>query len=167
MKKAIFAAMAALGIVGSAAAQGYPYNFSVRGGVVFPIDRSYSNISSSFFGLGAEYTLDTSFIKGGETFLSLDYISKTLGRDKGSVLPFAINQRFFLGNQTFGARSYYYIGLGGAVVDFNGSDTVLGARFGVGRELNTQFFTEATLFVNDKSNGLRTTSFGLYLGFRF
>jgi hypothetical protein len=167
MNKAVFAAVAALGVVGSAHAQGYPYNFSVRGGVVFPIDSSYSNISSSFFGIGIDYTLATPIIKGGETFLSLDYHSKSLAKERGSVFPFAINHKWFGPANGENNRTYFFGGIGGTVVDFNGSNTVLSARLGAGLEFNQQLFTEAILFVPDKKSGIRATSFGLFLGYKF
>ncbi|GEM_PF-797803 len=167
MNKAIWAAVAAFGIVAGAQAQGYPYNFTVRGGVVFPIDSSYSNVSSTFFGVGIDYTFTSPLIKGGETYLSLDYHAKTFGKDKGSVFPIALNQRIFGKANSEGNRTYAFFGLGATVVDFAGSETVLGARLGVGIELSTSLIGEATLYLADKKNGVQPNSFGLFLGYKF
>ena len=55
MKKSILVALAVVGAAAAHADSTYPYNFSIRLGVVFPIDNSYSNISDSFAGAGLEY----------------------------------------------------------------------------------------------------------------
>lgn len=168
MKKLALVALATT-MVGTAFAQGntYPYNLSVRGGLVLPIDSSYSDISSSFFGLGIDYTFANSLLKGGETFLSVDYQSKTFGRDKGSVFPVAINQKFFIAQGANQTRSYYFVGLGASFIDFRGSTSAFSGRAGFGTELGEKLFAEATLFLSDRSGGVRPNAIGLFLGYRF
>lgn len=167
MNKLALAAFATLAISGAAMADTYPYNVSVRGGVVFPIDKSYSNISSTFFGVGVDIALNKSLFKGGETFISVDYQSKTLGRDKGSVFPIMLNQKFWGAGKLNGTRTYTILGLGAVVVDYTGSSTTIGGRAGLGLELSEQAFTEAVLTLSDKTGGLRANGLGFYIGYRF
>lgn len=175
----IAAAVAAFGVFGVASAQTaagsggendyYPYNFSVRGGIAFPIDDNYSNQASSLLALGVEYTFGKSLLPNGETYFSLDYLAKdvrTIGGD-GTVTPIAINQRFFLQRRADGNRTYAFVGLGASFVNYGQSNTVFSGRGGVGLELGPRIFTEATLFLGDNANGLRPDALAIYLGYRF
>jgi hypothetical protein len=166
MKKSILVALA---IVGAAAAQAdnYPYSFSVRGGVIFPIDSSWSRISDSFAGIGIDYAFEKSFIAGGETFLSLEYQGKDFGKSRGSVWPLTLNQKWYFGNEYQGRRPYYFAGVGIAFIDFAGSDTAAAFRIGAGKEFSEHVFAEATLQFTDKASGISANGLGLYLGYRF
>jgi hypothetical protein len=167
MKKSILVALAVVGAVSAHADDTYPYNFSIRLGVVFPVENSYSNISDSFAGVGLEYAFEKSFVAGGESYLSLDYQGKDFGKSKGSVMPLLLNQKWFVGNQEFGLRSYYFVGVGAAFVDYNGSDATIAARLGVGKEFNRNFFGELSLMLADQASGVRPNSVNAYVGWRF
>lgn len=164
----MLAAVAALGVVGAAQAQStYPYNIAVRGGLVFPIEDRFSDIGGSLLGLGVDYTLPRSLVKGGETYLSLDYISQTLGGED-RVWPIAINQKVYQSGGEFGKRTYAFVGLGGVIVDAQGADgTAFLLRGGLGKELGNNIFGEATLTLADKTDGFRANGLGLYIGYRW
>ncbi|RYG36636.1 hypothetical protein EON81_09175 [bacterium] len=145
----------------------YPYGISVRGGIVFPIERSFSDIfSPTLLGLGADYTMDRPLFKGGETFFSLDFFTSQIGR-KGNIVPLMINQRFYSNDKEMGGRTYGFIGLGVVFRDTPNNDATFGGRAGAGLELSERLFTEATLFLSSKRSGIGTNGIGLYVGYRF
>jgi hypothetical protein len=167
MKKSILVALAVVGAAAAHADSTYPYNFSIRLGVVFPIDNSYSNISDSFAGAGLEYAFEKSFVAGGESYLSLDYQGKDFGKTKGTVMPLCLNQKWFTGDQQLGLRSYYFLGVGAAFVDYNGSEAAACARLGVGKEFNQNLFGEISLLISDQAAAVRPNSINLYVGWHF
>jgi hypothetical protein len=167
MKKSILVALAVVGAVSAHADNTYPYNFSVRVGVVFPIENSYSNISDSFAGVGLEYAFEKSFVAGGESYLSLDYQGKDFGRSNGTVMPLCLNQKWYTGTQEYGTRTYYFVGVGAAFVDYNGTEAAVAARLGVGKEFNQNFFGEVTLMLADKASNIQPNSVSAYVGWRF
>jgi hypothetical protein len=172
-KKTLAALVAVLGISSVASAQSrdaidlYPYNFSVRAGAVFPIDSTFSRVGNTLIGLGFEYDFGRSLLAGGETYLSLDYQTAGFQGNRGSAFPIAINQRFYTGNREIGNRTYAFVGIGVTVVDVVSTDTVLSARGGVGLELGERTYAEGTLFIGDKTGGVRPNAIGLFLGYRF
>ncbi|RYG49728.1 hypothetical protein EON79_00270 [bacterium] len=162
------------GVAAVASAQGsktvgdtYPYGISVRAGVVFPIERSFSDFySPTLLGLGVDYTFNRPLFKGGETFFSLDFFTSQIGR-KGNVVPFMINQRFYSNARELGSRTYAFVGLGVVFRDTPNNDSTLGGRVGAGLELSNNVFTEATLFLSSKRSGIGSNGIGLYAGYRF
>ncbi|MGV3617843.1 MAG: hypothetical protein ACO1SV_21165 [Fimbriimonas sp.] len=165
------AVIAALGIAGAASAQTStidltPVGISVRGGVVLPLDSTLENLGTSLLGLGIEYTLPTSYLRTGETFLALDYFAPRFAGDKGSVFPLTINQRWY--NDVDAARrTYYFLGLGATFIDIVNSDVAIGVRGGFGTELGDRIFAEVAGYLSDKKGGARANAVGLYLGYRF
>ena len=170
--KALATLAAVVGVCGVASARqsdainAYPYGLSVRFGVGFPIDDNYSNMTNNLLGLGIEYQLNNSLLKTGETYLSLDYLSKDL-RGDNTVFPFLINQRFYSSSKTSGNRSYAFLGLGVSFVDDAGSTTVLSGKAGLGMELGERIFAEGAVYLGDRAHNIRPNALAVYLGYRF
>ncbi|CAN5705767.1 hypothetical protein BH11ARM2_BH11ARM2_07120 [soil metagenome] len=144
-----------------------PYGISVRGGVVFPLESSFSNaFNPTLLGLGAEYTLTNPIIKGGETFFAVDFFTSQIGR-KNNVFPVTINQRFYTSRRDYGSRTYGFIGLGIVFIDTPTNGNGFGGRFGGGIELGEHVYTEASVFLASKTNGIGANAAGVYLGYRF
>jgi hypothetical protein len=166
---------AVLGVSGLAAAQTpdyTPHNFSFRVGANFPLDDNLRDLGNALFALGADYRIDRPFWPGGETFFSLDWFGKSTTGSKGNVFPLMVNHKWFGGTgiqaPEEGRRSYFFAGLGAVFIDVGSSDTVLGARGGIGVELGPSFFAEGTLYLSDKSStNVRATSVAIWLGYRF
>ena len=147
---------------------GTPVNLSFRAGFVYSIDNVTRNVTGNLIGFGAEFYLERSLIPGGETTISLDWMGKGLNGDKGNMFPFMLNQRWYTGGDYESAnRTYYYIGVGVAIIDIFNTNTVAAARLGVGIEFGEHLFSEITLVYSDSSAGARASSFGVYLGYRF
>jgi hypothetical protein len=170
----LVAVAALVGLGGSAIAQNessridaYPYNLSIRGGVGLPIDENFRDFSKSLIAVGADYLLRRSLIKGGESYLSFDYIVKDTKNDTNRVIPIAINQKFYQGAEGEENRPYYFVGLGVTFVSENSSNTVLSGRAGIGLDLGERIFTEATLFLGDRAANIRPNLIGIYLGYKF
>lgn len=165
------AVMAALGLAGAASAQTRTLDFdlsgiSVRAGVTWSAEDDLKKYGSTFTGIGAEYTLAVPLMKGGETYLSADYITKRLFGERGSILGFTANQRWYLGSGN-GLRNYYFLGAGFAFVDYSSSEVAFFGRGGVGTELSDRIFAEAIGTVTPKAGGASGTTVGVYLGYRF
>ncbi len=157
---------ATLGVTAVASAQNTdytPHNFSFRLGTVFPLDHHLRDVNKTFLAIGADYKFNTQYLKNGETYFSLDYIAKAWTGEKGTMWPLMINQRF-MGKD----GSYWSLGAGAVNMNFSKSDTVFGARFGVGKNLGESIFVEGAFLWSDKSRGnVRATSLGFYIGYRF
>jgi hypothetical protein len=173
------AIVAALGVVGLASAQNSgqstldarPTNLTFRGGIVFPLDDNLRAVSDFFGGIGVDYLFPTQLIRGSETYLSLDWFAKGTNLRKGSVLPIALNQRFYLGRGIYNRefRNYFFIGAGVAVIDVGASSTRFMLRGGVGTELGPNIIAEGVLTLSDESrgSGVRANAIGAYIGYRF
>ncbi len=145
-----------------------PYDFSFRAGVVVPWDSDLRDIADSWIGIGIDYTFTKQFIRGSETFFSLDMITKSSQFQRGTYWPILLNQRFYFGQYEDEKRTYAIIGAGVVVVDVVSSDTVFGGRLGFGVELGPNMFLELNNFLSAASTGsITTNSSGLYLGYRF
>lgn len=147
-----------------------PYGFAVRGGLVLPIDSNFRSIENNFAGIGIDYALQTTLIKGTETYLSLDWIFKSAKANRNSIFPVNINFRFPLGNASEGGLNLYgFAGIGAVVFNLTNSNTQLGGRIGAGANINQNFFAEASFFFSDrlKNTSIKATSVGFYLGYRF
>lgn len=141
---------------------------SFKIGTVLPVDNKLSNFSNSFGSVGIEFNVPSSFSSNGESFLSLDYLSRNIGNfEKGGAVVASFNQRFFAPAR--GARqSYGFVGLGLGFTDFTSSDTVAVLRGGVGINLSLQTYIElaGTLTSTTANNGSLNTV-GFYFGYRF
>jgi len=168
------AAVTALGISATATAQtNYPgtaytpSNISVKIGVGVPIDSSLSDIVSTFMSVGGEFQLPTPLIKGGDTYFSVDWFTKSLS-GVPSFLNASINERYYLGSdKEVGRRKYAFLGVGIDFLNITNSDDVIAGRFGLGAELGENIFTEAALYVGDQANGIHPDVVALFLGYRF
>jgi hypothetical protein len=168
----IAATIAAIGITSVAAAQSptspelTPVNITIRGGIVLPLDSKLTDVGNTLLDLGAEYTLPTPLIKGGETFFSVDYWTKGLG-GHGSVIPLMINQRWFQGTDSQIRRRYFFVGAGVAFVDVTRSNTAIGVRGGIGQELSDHVVAEIAGYLSDRAGGARANAVTFSLGYRF
>lgn len=178
-KKFMAMALAAIGIVGGAFAQGSdtridatPSYLTFRGGIVFPLDDNLRESSDLFGGLGVDYEFPSQLIKGSLTYASLDWWFRTSNGDNGNVFPIAINQRFYgkSGNSMYpDGRSYFFVGLGVAIIDVAGkSSGKWMVRGGVGTEIGPNIIAEAiATFSDESSTKVRANGIGLYLGYKF
>ena len=171
------AALAALGISVVASAQlsssppvdFTPTNVSVKAGLALPLDSSLTNVAKTFIALGVEYQLPTSLVKGSETYLDLEWFTKSFQGERTNVLPFTINQRFYTGSESIpGQRKYVFVGAGVSFVDIGSSDTVISARAGFGAELSEQIFGEVAGYIGDQTgSGIKPNAVSFFLGYRF
>lgn len=166
------AAIAAFSIAGVASAQGgvtqdlTPVNVTVRLGVALPLDSALTDVGSTLIDLGAEYTIPTPLIKGGETYLSVDYWAKGIRGDKGSVVPLFLNQRWYRpGNQI--RRGYLFLGAGVDFIDTTSSNTAVGLRGGIGQELGEHIIAEVSGWLSDRAGNARANAVTFSLGYRF
>jgi hypothetical protein len=170
----LFTAAALLGLAGASNAQysqdrldPTPYGYSFRLGVLFPSDDTLSNLGDNWLGVGIDYAFTKQFFKGSTTYFSLDYIVRGFEGDKGSYWPLLVNQRFY-GENVGEQRMYALVGFGAVIFDLNQHDAVFGGRLGVGYELGQHIFVEASHFVSETAKGgVRASSTGIYLGYRF
>ena len=167
------AAIAALGACAVASAQiekldTTPSGLSVRAGIAISMDDSLSNtLGSSLIGLGVEYRFSSGLLKSGETYLSIDYMTKNFGGARGSIFPITVNQRWFMTKAGTTRRTYGFLGLGVAIVDIIDSNTSLCFRGGFGVELGGSTFAEIALTLAEAKNNIKANTLGLYFGYRF
>lgn len=176
MKKTflVAAVVAAFGINGVAAAQYVPKTVDLtakgvglRFGLGLPIDSALRDSSSTLYNIGLDWQFGRPLLKGGEGYLSIDWIAKDFGGGKGTVFPIAVNQRMYTGGE-YGGRSYYYFGVGVTTLDFGSSSSVFGFRGGIGKELGeSTFFELGGVFSEKGNNGVSANSFTVNLGYRF
>ena len=166
------AILAALSLAGVANAQSNstidasPNNITIRVGVALPIDQSLSNVSNTFSNIGIEYLFNSSLIKGGDTYLSVDGFFKDFS--SVTAYPVAINQRFYTGKSAEGRRSYYFVGLGVTWTDVSSTTyNAISARGGIGTELGPNIIAELTGYISDAAGGTRANAITINLGYRF
>mgnify|MGYP005836293567 CR=1 FL=1 len=143
-----------------------PYNFSFRGGWVLPIDDKLSDFADSLIGIGVDYIPPTQFLRGSETFFSIDYIFKSTSGKKGSIFPIHVNQRFYSDPATK-MGSYWLVGVGAHVFDIEGTKTGFGGRVGLGVRMSDQLFLESSAFFSEEVKNVRNVSIGVHVGYRF
>lgn len=162
--------LAALGLAAISSAQvNYlesPTNVSLRLGYVLPIDNTMKAVSNSYLGVGVDFFIGFKLLEGAETTLSVDWMGKTASGAHGNAFPICINQRWYQG-EALVERSYFFAGLGLAIVDITNSKTVLAGRLGYGKEFGDHLFGEVSFTYSDSANGARATAAGFYLGYRF
>ena len=142
---------------------------SIRLGMAFPLDNTLQSANDNFTSIGLEFASPSSIAKGTDSYLSLDYFSKSLGTfGKGSVIPVAYNVRFYQKGMT-ARQSYAFVGAGFAIVDINGgSETVAMARGGFGMNISDHAFVEAAgTFSAATNNSGSFNTIGFYVGYRF
>lgn len=171
----VAAGVAALGMVAVAAAEDVKAtDITVRAGVVFPWDSNLRQVSDLFFGAGVDYTFPNQIIKikNSESYFSADWFGRSTNGRKGNVFPLALNQRFFSSGISNSlnklGRTYFTIGLGGAVVDVGASQVKFLVRGGLGVELGPNIIAEAIATYTEKTrSGVRGSGVGVYFGYRF
>lgn len=142
-------------------------NANIRLGWVIPVDSSMRDIGTNFAGVGIDVLLPRSFFSGAQMYVSADYIQRW-NRGEDSLIPIALNAKFWDKNGIEGERTYGFVGAGVAFTNLGRSSAVALIRGGFGRELNRQLFVEAALTLTDKNKGgVRSHNVGLYLGYKF
>jgi len=180
MKKLhIAASVAALGIMGAAVAQtdNYtPSDFTLRGGIVFPINNGLRDSSNLFGGVGLDYCFPRQAVRLGqdsETYFSGDWFFRGTSGGKGNVFPLAINQRWYSKVQgtkldRYG-RTYFSLGIGAAIIDVShASGTEILGRGAIGVEFGQHMIAEAVLTISGQTRqDVSANAVGIYLGYRF
>ncbi|HRK22685.1 MAG TPA: hypothetical protein PLX06_12790 [Fimbriimonadaceae bacterium] len=146
-----------------------PSGISFRGGIVLPIDDDLRDVAKTWGAFGLDYTFTKQYLKNSETYIGLDYISRSIDGNRGTYWPLMVGQRFYQGGNALGEnRTYFNAGLGVVFFDITGSDTRVGAKIGVGKEFGPNIFGEATMFWSQQSqDGINANSFGFWIGYRF
>jgi hypothetical protein len=168
------AALAATFVVGAyAAAQQStlgdttPSNMAVRGGIFLAIDDNLRDVNDSMVAFGVDFIVQAQYLKNSTTYLSVDWLGKDLSGADVNIFPICINQKFNLGVSQ-GYKTYGFVGVGATIYDIDSSDTVFGARGGLGVELGPNIFAEGTLYWSDKTAGdITNLGTGIYLGYRW
>ena len=163
--------IASLGLAGMATAQdiGNPVNVAFRLGFGYPIDNVTRAETGNLIGFGIDYFFEKSLLGNTETYLSFDWLGKSASGGKGNMFPLAINLRWYIGGDYFSAnRTFFTLGAGVAIIDIFGTDSVTMVRSGLGVELGEHIFIETVFVYSDQGQGgVRATSAGLYLGYRY
>lgn len=146
-----------------------PYQAAIRAGVAIPLN---STVSGTHFGVGLDYTLERSLLKGGQTYIALDFITKSSRGDRSNMFSGLLSQRFMFSEGTGmsgSTRTYGFLGIGAAMLDFGSSSTVLAARGGFGAEFSPNVFGELSLTFTSKgkSTDAQGNFVGFYIGYRF
>lgn len=166
----VAAVVAAFGVCGIASAQSSieaPSNISVRIGAAIPIEKSLGDVASNFLAFGLEYQFSSSVFGGGETYIAVDYWTRTLSDTDNRITPITLNQRWYGGTRSGGRRTYTFIGAGIAYTNFGNSDSAFCFRGGFGVELGTNTFGEFAALVGDKAGAVRPNAITFSLGYRF
>lgn len=144
-----------------------PSNLCVRGGAFFSIEDELRDVEETMFGVGIDVIFDQQFLKGSTTYLSVDWIGRTLKGDKGNIFPICLNQKFPLASNK-GIGTYAFVGAGVSFVDIYKSDSAFALRGGLGVDLGASIFAEGTFYWSDDVKGNpRATGIGVYLGYRW
>lgn len=169
MKKLAILAAAA-GIVAGAQAQTFDTSFSLRGGIQFP---TTADLNGTFWGVGADVNLiGVNLFKGGQTYVSVDWISKNLRFNRNFIIPIALNQRFALNTTSdtmTGPSTYAFAGLGVAIIDIGNAATTFMGRVGLGADFSSNVYGEAALVLTGRARagGAQGNHLGVWLGYRF
>jgi len=173
MKRLLFAAAAAaFATVGFAQTMEAPTHVAFRLGGAYPLDSDVRQNVKSFIGVGLDVFLAKSVLPGRntESTVSVDWLGKSSSGSKGNVFPILLTQRWYMGTNAGvedANRSYYFGGLGLAIVDLNSTKTVFAMKGGVGYELNRHMFAELSAMYTEPANTLRASNIAVHLGYRF
>lgn len=145
-----------------------PTNMSLRLGGGYVLDSTSRDTTGTMYLIGLDFNSGTSFIKGSEPYVSLEYFGKGIKGRSTYILPIMFNQRFVMsqGDDAF-ARTYFYGGIGAVNVNFGTSKWTFGARAGVGRDFGPHIFAEAGLLITGEVDGLNGNNLGFSIGYRF
>lgn len=140
-------------------------DLSVRGGFVYALNTALRDQSTTLLGLGADYRL-APILPKSSTYVSFDWITKATTGGSANIFPLCLNERFPLSSNKYGS-TYFFVGAGVFFNQVGGSTTVLGVRGGLGIDLSSRIFLEATGTLSQVSHGIETNTAGLYVGYRF
>lgn len=143
-----------------------PTNVSVRAGVVYAADRTMRQFSNFWMGAGVDYNLPKYF-KDSDLYLSLDWLTHTTNGGNENVFPLCLNVRFPLSHQVNNHSTYAFLGAGAFFDNVYASQSVIGARGGLGVNLGPNIFAEATVYLSSGDQSYHTSGVGVYLGYRF
>jgi hypothetical protein len=171
VKLTICAAISA--VAGVAAAQSdtkldlTPSNVQIRGGIYLPFDTTMRGISDNYAAIGVDILFPQDWIPQSKTYLSIDWLAKSLSGSHGNVFPVCINQKWY-GKTYDNMNTYIFVGAGATFFDIYASDVVFGARGGIGIDLGTNIFLEGTYYWSDASTGnVSNIGTAFYLGYRW
>jgi hypothetical protein len=173
MKRTLILAASAFGLGAAAVAPAQaidatPSGISFRGGLVVALDKDLRDRDKTWAGIGLDYTFTTQYLKGGETYIGIDYIFNSSSGNKGSYWPVMLAHRFYQQDGADeGSRTYLIAGIGAVFFDITSSEVGAGIKLGVGREFGPNIFGEAKLFLSEAREGINANSLGFYLGYRF
>ncbi len=161
--------LAALGaaVIGGAQTITEPTDVSFRLGGAYVLDTNMRDQTGNLMGVGIDYYLRSSFVPGGETYFSLDWLGKSASGCHGNAFPIMVNQRVYLTNDREWGRKYAFLGAGIVCMDVYTSKAVAGLRGGVGLEIGPHIFAEATATLSDVADTARCHTIGAYIGYRF
>lgn len=138
--------------------------FGFRLGGYFPAESQLRDQNATWIDFGIEYEFEKSFMREGSTYLALDYVSpKLFGEDR--LLALTVNQRFYTGGQRYGGSAYFFAGVGFGTI--SGGDSGVIFRGGIGTELSSNAFLEASAFLGPDLGGINPSGIGLSIGYRF
>lgn len=143
-----------------------PTGITFRAGGVWSLDSGKG--LGNMLGIGVDVRLPRSLMSNGESYLSGDWMAKSLAGKHNMAVPVLINQRMYLGGgEEPGRRLYAFAGLGFAVVDSTKSKTVFAGRVGAGTELGANLIAETSALITGEANGTNANTVGVYIGWRF
>lgn len=144
-----------------------PSNIQIRGGIYLPFDQNLRSISDNYAAIGVDIIFPQEWIPKSKTYLSIDWLAKSLSGAHGNVFPVMINQKWY--GQTYNNMlTYMFVGAGATFFDVYSSDVVFGARAGVGVDLGPNVFLEGTYYWSDESSGnVSNIGAAFYLGYRW
>jgi hypothetical protein len=151
-----------------------PSFFTGRLGVLLPVDSNLRDLSRTFIGLGIDYTFSNQWVPNGETFVSIDWITRTTGGGRFNLFPLCLNERIYLTQRSNGrnlvgtqGQAYAFLGVGATLFDFNSSTFRFGGRAGLGTSISNNVLAELALYLSTADSGIRANALGLYIGYKF
>lgn len=177
MRNVLTIAAAALGVATASSAYGQtqdpdaliPVNVTVRLGVSLPLDNDLRDTGSVFANFGAEYRIDHSLLRNGDTYFALDFF-KSNRHDYGYVIPLTLNQRFYTRSLADGRRTYLFGGAGVAWVKGQSDwDATFAVRGGIGAELGDRIIAEGALVLttSGSNSDVHGNLLSFSIGYRF
>lgn len=145
-----------------------PTNLSFRIGGNYVFEDRTRDITDTMYLIGLDFNSGTSFIKGSESYLSLEYFGKGVQGRSIYILPIMFNQRFTLstGEDAF-SRTYVYAGLGGVNLNFGVSEWAFGGRAGIGRDFGPHIFAELGVLFTGEVDDRNGNNVNFSIGYRF
>lgn len=144
-----------------------PYGFSLRIGAAILQDDDSMGDNDLWTAIGIDYNIQSSILRSGDSFLSVDYINSGFGTGGDAVIPVILGNRFYSTQGEDMNRFYFMLGAGAIVTTFSGTDTSFGAMLGAGFEAGPNIFFEGRYSFSGKHDGVNPNAIGLYLGYRF